>query len=161
MIVYAGGALRSMFVVLLKVLFFLFVKLLFSVLLEFVNQSFERCRKMRIIIQFRGRRRIMIVLAAACWSSGLSLSLTFLRPVVRKWSYQFVYNEYVIWLWCSRTRVDVGLTVEILLCSVTRISLFKFNSVVKSLVSDFYPYTKCSCRRFLRRYRHANFIREH
>ena len=117
MIVNAGGALRSMFVVLLKVLFFLFVKLLFSVLLEFVNQSFERCRKMRIIIQFRGRRRIMIVLAAACWSSGLSLSLTFLRPVVRKWSYQFVYNEYVIWLWCSRTRVDVGLTVEILLCS--------------------------------------------
>lgn len=117
MIVNAGGALRSMFVVVLKVLFFLFVKLLFSVLLEFVNQSFERCRKMRIIIQFRGRRRIMIVHAAACWSSGLSLSLTFLRPVVRKWSYQFVYNEYVIWLWCSRTRVDVGLTVEILLCS--------------------------------------------
>lgn len=117
MIVNAGGALRSMSVVVLKVLFFLFVKLLFSVLLEFVNQSFERCRKMRIIIQFRGRRRIMIVLAAACWSSGLSLSLTFLRPVVRKWSFQFVYNEYVIWLWCSRTRVDVGLTVEILLCS--------------------------------------------
>lgn len=117
MIVNAGGALRSMFVAVLKVLFFLFVKLLFSVLLEFVNQSFERCRKMRIIIQFRGRRRIMIVHAAACWSSGLSLSLTFLRPVVRKWSFQFVYNEYVIWLWCSRTRVDVGLTVEILLCS--------------------------------------------
>lgn len=40
--------------------------------------------------------------------------LDILRPVVIKWSYQFVYNEYVIWLWCNRTRVDVGLTVEIL-----------------------------------------------
>lgn len=95
MIVNAGGGLRSMFVVVLKVLFFLFVKLLFSVLLEFVNQSFERRRKMRIITQFRGRRRIMIVLAAACWSSGLSLSLTFLRPVVRKWSYQPVCVQRV------------------------------------------------------------------